>query len=190
MLEKTLENPLDGKKIKPVYPKGNQPWIFIRRIDAEAETPKLWPPDVKNWLIGKYPDAGKDGRQKEKGMIEDEMVEWHHWLDGHEFEQALGVGYGQWRLACYSPWGHKESDTPEWLNWNVGSKLSKHSKEFPSNFFLSLRVVMNQASPTPANSLNPSDSSDGTKVSLPTRGTIQDFYQLICPWYQINLKAI
>ena len=75
--EKTLENPLDGKKIKPVYPKGNQPWIFIRRTDAEAQTPILWPPDVKNWLIGKDHDAGKDGRQKEKGMTEDEMVEWH-----------------------------------------------------------------------------------------------------------------
>ena len=116
------------------------------------------------------------------------MVGWHHWLDGHEFEQALGVGDGQWRLACYSPWGHKESDTPEWLNWHVGSKLSKHSKESPSNFFLSLRVGMNQASPTPANSLNPSDSSDGPKVSLPTRGTIQDFYQLICPWYQSQFE--
>ena len=86
VLEKTLESPLDCKKIQPVNPKGNQSWIFIRRADAEGETPILWPPDVKNWLIGKDPDAGKDLRQEEKGTTEDEMVGWHHWLNGHEFE--------------------------------------------------------------------------------------------------------
>ena len=85
VLEKTLESPLDCKEIQPVHPKGNQPWIFIGRTDAEAETPKLWPPDVKNWLFGKDPDAGKDWRQEEKGATGDEMVGWHHWLNGHEF---------------------------------------------------------------------------------------------------------
>ena len=86
VLEKTLESPLDSKEIQPVHPKGNQSWIFIGKTDAEAETSTLWPPDAKNRLIGKYPDAGKDWRQEEKGMTEDEMVGWHHWLDGHEFE--------------------------------------------------------------------------------------------------------
>ena len=104
VLEKTLETPLDCKEIQPVHPKGNQSWIFIRRADAEAETPTLWPLDGKSWLIGKDPDAWKDWRQ-EKGMTADEMVEWHQGLDGHEFEQALGVGDGQGSLACCSPWG-------------------------------------------------------------------------------------
>ena len=108
VLEKTLESPLDSKEIKPVNSKGNQSWIFTGRNGAEAETPILWPPDAKKWLIGKDPDARKDWRQEEKGTIEDEMVGWHHWLSGHEFEQALGVGDGQGRLACCSPWGHKE----------------------------------------------------------------------------------
>ena len=86
VLEKTLESPLDCKEIQPVHPKGNQFWIFIGRTDAEAETPILWPPDAKRWLIWKDPDAGKDGRQEKKAMTEDEMVGWHHWLDGHGFE--------------------------------------------------------------------------------------------------------
>ena len=92
-LEKTLESPLDSK-IKPVHPKGNQSWIFIGRTDAEAETPIFWSPDAKNWFLGKDPDAGKDWGQEEKGMTEDDMVECHHQLDGHEFEQAPGVGDG------------------------------------------------------------------------------------------------
>ena len=92
VLEEPLESPLDCKEIQPVHPKGNQSWIVIGRADAEAETPILWPPDVKNWLIGKDPDAGKDWRWEEKGMTEDEMVGWHHWLNGHEFEEALWVG--------------------------------------------------------------------------------------------------
>ena len=91
VLEKTLESPLDCKESKPVHPKGNQSWIFIGRTDVEAETLIFWSPDMKSWLIGKDPDAGEDWRQEEKGMAEDEMVGWHHWLDGHEFEQALGV---------------------------------------------------------------------------------------------------
>ena len=118
VLEKTLKSPLDCKEIKPVNPKGTQSWIFIGRTDAEAETPKLWPPDAKNWLIGKNPDAGQDWRQEEKGMTEDEMLGWYHRLDGHEFEQAPGVGDGQGRLVCCSPWCHEESDTTERLNWS------------------------------------------------------------------------
>ena len=95
VLEKTLDSPLDCKEIQPVHPKGNQSWIVIGRTDAEAETPILWPPDVKSGLIWKDPDAGKDWRQEEKGTTEDEMVGWHHWLNGHEFEQVLGDGEGQ-----------------------------------------------------------------------------------------------
>ena len=106
---KTLESPLDWK-IKPVNPKGNHSWIFIGRTDTEAEAPILWPPDAKNWLIGKDPDVGKDWLQEEKGTTEDEMVWWHQRLDGHEFEQAPGVGDGQGSLACCNSWGHKELD--------------------------------------------------------------------------------
>ena len=117
MLEKTLESPLDCKEIQPVHPKGNQSWVFIGRTDTEAETPILWPPHVKSWLIGKDPDAGKDWRQEEKGMTEDEMAGWHHWLDGREFEWTLGVGDGQGGLTCCDSWGRKESDMTEQLNW-------------------------------------------------------------------------
>ena len=116
VFEKTLESPLDCKEIQPVHSKGDQSWIFIGRTDAEAETPILWPPDAKSWLIGKDPDDGKDWRQEKKGMTEDEMVEWHHWLNGHEFEQTPGVGDGQGSLACCSPRGCKESDMTEQLN--------------------------------------------------------------------------
>ena len=117
VLEKTLENPLDCKEIQPVHPKGNQSWIFIGRNDAEAETPILWPPDVKNWFIGKDPDARKDWRQEEKGTTEDEMVGWLHRLNGHEFEYVQGVGDGQGSLVCCNPWGCKESDMTERMNW-------------------------------------------------------------------------
>ena len=113
VLEKTLESPLDCKEIQPVNSKGNQNWMCTGRTDAEAETPVLWPPDAKNWLLGKNHDAGKDWRQEEKGTTEDEMVGWHHQLDGHEFEQAPGAGDGQGSLACCSPWGCKESDTTD-----------------------------------------------------------------------------
>ena len=109
VLEKTLESPLDCKEIQPVNPQGNQPWIFTGRTNAEAETPILRPSDVKNWLIWKNPDAGKDWRREEEGTTEDEMVGWHHWLNGHEFEQASGVGDGQGGLVCHSSWGHRES---------------------------------------------------------------------------------
>ena len=118
VLEKILESPLDCKEFQSVNSRGNQSWIFIGRTDAEAEAPILWPPDAKNWLLGKDPDAGKDWRQEEKGTTEDEMAGWHHWLDGHGFEQALGVGDGQGGLACCGPWDRKESDTTETeLNW-------------------------------------------------------------------------
>ena len=109
VLEETLERPLDSKEIQPVYPKEDLSWMFIGRTDVEAETPILWSPDEKNWFIWKDPDAGKDWRQEEKGMTEDE-IGWHHQLNGHGFEQSLGVGDGQRSLACYSPWGCKESD--------------------------------------------------------------------------------
>ena len=102
--------------IQPVHSKGDQSWIFIGRTNAKAETPVLWPPDVKSWLIWKDPDAGKDWGQEEKGMTEDEMVGWHHWFNGHEFESTAGVWWTG-RLACCSPWCHKESDTAEQLNW-------------------------------------------------------------------------
>ena len=117
VLEKTFESPLDCKEIQPVHPKGNCSWIFIGSTYAEAETPILWPPHVKSWLIGKDSDAGKDCRQEEKGTTEDEMPGWHHWLDGREFEWTLGDGDGQGGLACCDSWGCKESDTTEQLNW-------------------------------------------------------------------------
>ena len=118
-LEKTLESPLDYKEMQPVHPQGNQSWIFIGRTDAEAETPILWPPDGKNWLIGKDPNAGKDWRWEEKGMTEYEMVGWHHQFPNHRhgFEWTLGVGDGQGGLHATSPWGRKESDKTERLNW-------------------------------------------------------------------------
>ena len=119
VLEKTLESPLDSKEIRPVHPKGNQSWILIGRTDAAAETPILWPPDAKSWLIWKDLDAGKGWRQEEKGTAEDEMVGWHHWLYEHEFEQAPGVGNEQGSLTCCSPWGCKESNMTEWLSWTL-----------------------------------------------------------------------
>ena len=118
ILEKTLESSLGSKVIKSVCPKGNQSWIFIGKADAEAEAPILWLPDTKSWVIGKDPDSGKDWRQKEKGTPEDEMIGWHHRLNGHEFEQALRDGEGHRSLACCSSRGHKESVTTDWLNNN------------------------------------------------------------------------
>ena len=119
----TLESPLDCKEIQQVHPKGNQFWVFIGRIDVEAETLILWPPDVKSWLIGKDSDAGKDWGQVEKGTTEDEMVGWHHWLKGHGFGWTPGVGVGQGGLACCSSWGRKGSFTTEWLNWTESIKI-------------------------------------------------------------------
>ena len=141
VLEKTLECPLGWKKIKPVNPKGNQSWVFIGRTyaDAEAEASILWPHDAENWLVGKDPDAWKDWKQEKKGTTVDEMVGWHHGLDGHEFEQAPGVGDGQGGLVCYSPWGHKESDMTEQLNWTKLNILSTNSfsVEIVQNHFCS-----------------------------------------------------
>ena len=120
-LEKTLESPLDCKEIQSVHPKGNQPWIFIGRTDAEAEAPILWPPDAKYWLTGKDPDAEKDWRQEEKGTTEDEMVGWHHRLDGPECEQAPGVGDEQGGLACCSSWGRRVGH-----NWTTELNLTQY----------------------------------------------------------------
>ena len=144
-MEKTLECPLDSVEIKSVNPKENQPWIFIGKTDAEAETPILWPPYVRCPFIGKDSDAGKDWGQ-EKGTTEDEMVEWHHWLNGHEFEWTLGDSEGQESLVSCIPWGHKESDMTEQLNNDKLFKLenwiyleiiltSKFSITFPSWVF-------------------------------------------------------
>ena len=142
-MEKTLESPLDYKEIKTVNPEGNQSWVFIGRTDVEAEVPMLWPPD-ENWLIEKDPDAGKDWRQEEKGMTEDEMVGWHHQLNGLEFEQAPGIGDGQGSLVCWSPWGSKESDMTEQLNW---TELNIHSQIYVSSLKLpELQGIMSVSS--------------------------------------------
>ena len=117
VLEEILESPLDCKAIQLVHPKGDWSWVFIGRTDAKAETPILWPPHVKSWLIGKVFDAGRDWGQEDTGTTADEMAGWHHWFNGREFEWTPGVGDGQGSLACYNSWDHKESDTTEWLNW-------------------------------------------------------------------------
>ena len=127
VLEKTVESPLDCNGIQPVHPKGDQSWVFIGRNDAKAETPILWPPHVKSWLIGKDADAGRDWGQEEKGTTEDEMVGWHHRLDGHEFEWTLGVGDGQGGLA-FSIHGVAKSWTPLSVTNNVNNYKSKKHK--------------------------------------------------------------
>ena len=133
MLEKTLESPLDCKEIQPVHSERDQPWDFFGRNDAKAETPVLWPPHAKSWLIGKDSDAGRDWRQEEKGTTE--MAGWHHWLDGREFGWTPGVGDGQGGLVCCDSWDHKELDITEWLNWTElnwvkDSKLLHGTKEW------------------------------------------------------------
>ena len=143
VLEKTLESPLDCKEIQPVHPKGDQSWVFFGRTDVAAETPILWPPDVKSWLIWKDPDPGKDWGQEEKGTTEDEMVGWDHWLNGHGFVWTLGVGAGQGGLECYGSWGCKESDTTEQLSWTeqiirqgaVGIWCAKNQMDFRNDFW-------------------------------------------------------
>ena len=142
MLEKTCESPLDCKEIKLVYPKGNQPWIFIGRTDAEAETPILWPPDMKNQLIGKDPDVGKDWGQEEKGATDDEMVEWQHWLNGDEFEQTLGDSEGQLNLACCSPLGCKELDRTEELKKKKRIKLNIARTRWSVNKFTTCQNII------------------------------------------------
>ena len=126
VLEKTLESCLDSNEIKPVHTKGNQSWIFIRRTDAEAQI--IWLPDAKRWLIGKDPGARKDWGQEEKAVAKDEMVGWHHWLNGHELGWAPGVGDGQGGLVCCSSWGREESNMTEWL------KNSNNNKRDYSDF--------------------------------------------------------
>ena len=138
VLEKTLESPLDSKEIKPVNPKGNQLWIFIGRTDAETEVPILCTPDPKSRLIRKDLNAGKDWRQEGKGMTEDELVGWHHQLNGHEFEQSLGDDEGWGSLAYCSPWGHKESDTTERLNTTIVQKHYEVSRNSMLNFYVFL----------------------------------------------------
>jgi len=142
VLEKTLESPLDCKEIQPVHSEGDQPWDFFGRNDAKAETPVLWPPRVKSWLIGKDSDAWRDWGQEEKGTTEDEMAWWHHWLDGRESEWTPGVGDGQGGLACCNSWGRKELDATERLIWSVYScylflisSASLRSLPFLSFFF-------------------------------------------------------
>ena len=127
VLERTLESPLDCKEIQPVHSKGDQSWVFIGRTNVEAETPVLWPPHVKSWLIGKDSDAGRDWGQEEKGTTEDEMAGLHHWLDGCESEWTLGVGDGQGGLVCCDSWGRKELDTTEWLNWTDKDNPASHN---------------------------------------------------------------
>ena len=122
VLEKTLESPWNCKEIQPVHPKGDQSWVFLGRTDVEAETPILWPPDAKTWLIWKDPDAGKDWRQKEE-TTEDEVVGWYHRLNGHEFEWTPEAGDGQGSLVCCSPWGCIKVDMTEWLNWYLQQTL-------------------------------------------------------------------
>ena len=133
VLEKILESPLDYKEIQPVHSKGDQSWLLIGKTDVEAETPILWPPDAKSWLIWKDPDNGKDWGKEEKGTTEDEMVGWHHQLDGHAFWWTPGVGDGQGGLACCGLWGHKELVTTERLNWTnlpdlTVSSLAHHAQ--------------------------------------------------------------
>ena len=132
VLDKTLESPLDCKEIQPVHPKGDQSWTFIGRTVAEAEAPIFRPPDAKGWHTGKDPDAGKDWRQEEKGTSEDEMVRWHHWLNGHEFDQALGDGEAQGSLMCYSH-GITELCMTEWLNNSSSADQVKKFKQFRRN---------------------------------------------------------
>ena len=152
VLEKTLDSPLDCKEIKPVNPQGTEDslksWVFIGRTDAEAETSVLWTPDAKSWLIGKDPDSGGNWRLEEKGTTEDEMVGWHHRHDGHESEQAQGVGDGQGSLACCSPWGHKESNMTESLKWTELNWIYP----FISNRELKSPVVILDLTTSPRNS--------------------------------------
>ena len=143
VLEKTLESPLDCKEIQPGHSE-DQPWDFFGGTDAEAEAPVLWPPHVKSWLTGKDSYVGRDCGQEEKGMTEDEMAGWHHWLDGRESEWTPGVGDGQGGLACCDSWGCKESNTTERLNWTelhtvecllkLESVLSKYASALSTKF--------------------------------------------------------
>ena len=133
---------LDCKESQPVHSKGDQPWVLFGRNDAKAETPALWPPHVKSWLIGKDSDAGRNWGQEEKGMTEDEMAGWHHQLDGREFEWTPGVGDGQGGLACCNSWGRKESDTTEPLNWTELNWIVENKSPFQVYSFFSYQYVL------------------------------------------------
>ena len=146
VLEKTLESALDYKEIQPVHPKGNQSWIFMGRTDAETETPVLWPPDVKNWLIEKDPDAEKDWRQEEKGTKEDGMTGCYHWINGHKFEQALGVGEGKGSLDCCSPWDCKESNMTKQLKFKRTDTFILFFQEKCISICLNLSLSSNKTS--------------------------------------------
>ena len=165
--ERGLGFPIRKKKNLYMYanPKGNQSWIFIGKTDAEAEAPILWPPDKKNWLIRKDPDAGKDWRQEEKRMTENEMAGYHHWLDGHEFEQAWGAGDGQGSLVCCRPWGSKEWDAAEQLNWYMCAYVCMYEIYGMKKCIISIR------------------GTDQWKISLHTsrQGLIQHSYRLRHP---------
>ena len=140
VLEKTRESPLECKEIQPVHPKGDKSWVFTGRTDVEAETPILWPPDVKNWLIGKDSDAGRDWGQEEKGTTEDEMAGWHHRLDGRESEWTVGVGDGQGGLVCCDSWRCKESDMTERLNWTELKQQTNKPSSDTKNRLVSARA--------------------------------------------------
>ena len=139
-----LEGALDCEELQPIQPKGDQSWVFIGRTDVEAETPILWPHDV-NWLTGKAPDAGNDWGPEEKGMTEDEMVRWHHRLNGHGFGWTPGVDDGQGGLVCCGSWGRKESDTTEQLNWLTTFDTDQTIKIVPNKnrFFLMAVCYLN-----------------------------------------------
>ena len=145
VLEKTLESPLDSKEIQPVHSE-DQPWDFFGGNDAKAETPVLWPPHAKSWLIGIDSDAGRDWGQEEKGMTEDEMAGWHHWLNGRESGWTPGVGDGQGGLACCNSWGRKESDMTESLNWNelMCSEEIMYGKSVKSDSMLWRKTYQNK----------------------------------------------
>ena len=141
VLEKTLESPLDYKEIQSVHSEGDQSWVFFGRTDATAETPILWPPHVKSWLIGKDSDAGRDWGQKEKRTTEDEMAGWYHRLNGYEFVWSLGVGGGQGGLVCCNSWGRKESDTTERLSWTE-LNWCLPSEDSSLNFLIYMRSIL------------------------------------------------
>ena len=180
VLEKTLESPLDCKEIQPVYPKGDQ--LFTGRTDVEAETPLLWPPDAKSWLTWKDPDAGKDWGQEEKGTTEDEMVGWHHGLNGHGFGWTPGVGDGQEGLACCGSWGRKESDTTEWLNWTETVALQALlSMGFPGQeYWRGLPFISFSRGPSwPRNWTRVSCITGGFFTTVPTGKSIYHIYEYI-----------
>ena len=147
VLEKTLESPLDCKEIQPVHSEWDQPWDFFGKNDAKAESPVLWPPHAKSWLTGKDPDAGKDWRREKKGMTENEMVGWHHWLNGCESEWTPGDGDEQGGLACCDSWGRKESDTTERLNWIKTDRIGCYNACVVASFVVIPELLIERTSP-------------------------------------------